>query len=227
VPYIEITRKIVIAVRHLKSIYLIEVGGTGSLKIPTNQFETALDSEDFWIAYFQGCADSAAYRSYADARFPKFATLLARYKDIRETQELDEEDQEFLDEMAQFSKTRVTQSHFIMACRATLLFFEGNHEFHWTFLSAPPGFRPGPKTGKYAVGGNGTLPIEGSQEPPYEGRLLGITVKDMAAVIADEAEMRKMEGKHWTAWTPKEFAVDVAVKDVYGSLSELESIRLD
>lgn len=222
VPYVEITRKIVIAVRHLKSIYLIEIGGTGSLKVPGRQFDTALDSEDFWIAYFQGCADSPGYRSYASQRFPKFATLLQRYKDIRETKDLDEEDREFLQEMTQFSKSRVRESQFIMACRATLLFFEGNHEFHWTFLSAPPGFRPGPKTGKYSVSGNGTLPIEGSQEPPYEGRLMGITVKDMAAVIADEAEMRKMEGKHWTVWTPKEFAVDVPVPDVYGSLSELK-----
>jgi putative NADH-flavin reductase len=222
VPYIEITRKIVIAVKQLKNIYLIMIGGTGSLSIPGKPLDTAVDSVDFWIAYFQHAADSDAYRSYASIRFPKFATLLERYKDIRQTQDLDEEDQEFLQEMAQFSKSRVTQSHFIMACRASLLFFEGNMEFNWTFLSPPPGFKPGPKTGKYALGKDAVLPVDGDQEPPWEGRLMGITVKDLAAVIADEAETRKMEGRHWTVWTPTEFAVDVAVKDVYGTLSEVE-----
>jgi putative NADH-flavin reductase len=223
VPYIEITRKIVIAVKHLKTPYLIMIGGTGSLSIPGKPFETAVDSEDFWVAYFQHAADSKAYISYAEDRFPKFATLLHRYRDIRQLPEHDEEDEEFLQEMASFSKGRVTQSHFIMACRASLQFFEGNTAFNWTFLSPPPGFKPGPKTGKYVIGEDAVLPIEGSQEAPYEGRLLGITVKDLAAAIADEAETRKMAGKHWTAYTPTEFAVDVPLDGgVYASLTELE-----
>src|SRR5271170_5301253 len=155
------------------------IGGTGTLSIPGKPFDTAIDSEQFWIAYFQHAADSDAYISYAEARFPKFATLLHRYKDIRlePPDSLDEEDHEFLKEMAQFAKSRVTQSHFIMACRASLLFFEGNSEFNWTFLSPPPGFKPGAKTGKYVVGENAVLPVDGDQEPPWEGRLMGITVK--------------------------------------------------
>jgi putative NADH-flavin reductase len=223
VPYIEITRKVVIAVKHLKTPYLIMIGGTGSLTIPGKPFDTAVDSEDFWIAYFQHAADSKAYISYAEARFPKFATLLHRYRDIRQSTDRDEEDEEFLQEMAIFSKGRVTQSHFIMACRASLQFFEGNTAFNWTFLSPSPGFKPGAKTGKYVIGEQAVLPVEGSQEAPYEGRLLGITVKDLAGAIADEAETRKMEGKHWTVWTPTEFAVDEPLENgVYGSLSELE-----
>jgi putative NADH-flavin reductase len=223
VPFIEITRKVVLAVKYLKTPYLLMIGGTGSLTMPGDKFATAVDSEDFWVANFQHAADSKAYRSYADARFPKFATMLYRYHDIREQSgPLDDEDKDFLKKMIDFSKSRVTQSHFIMACRASLQFFEGNKDFEWSFLSPSPGFRPGPKTGKYEIGGEAMLPIEGSQEPPFEGRLLGISVKDIAGAIADEAETRKMAGKHWTAWTPSKDAVDIPLESVYGSLSELE-----
>ena len=208
--------------KHLKAPYLITVGGAGSLAIPGKPFLTALDSEDFWIAYFQHAADSAAYRAYAEARFPKFATLLQRYHDIREFRERDEEDMQFMKEMAAFAKSRTTESHFIMACRASLLFYEGNMDFNWTFLSPSPGLKPGPKTAKY-VSGDAVLPIDGPPTPPYEGRLLGITVKDLAMAIADEVETKKMARKHWTVWTPPEFAVDIPLKDVYGSLSELDS----
>ena len=221
-PYIEVTRKIVLAMKHLKNPYLITVGGTGSLSLPGKPYLTALDSEDFWIAYFQHAADSAAYRSYAEARFPKFAILLQRYHDIREFHERSEEDLLFMKEMTVFTKSRTTESHFIMACRASLLFYEGNRDFNWTFLSPSPGFKPGPKTGKYVIGEDAVLPLDGPDSPPYEGRLLGITVKDLAAVIVDEAETKKMASKHWTVWTPKQYAVDIPLKEIYGSLSELE-----
>lgn len=223
-PFIEITRKVVIAVKALKTPYLIMIGGTGSLSIPGKKFDTAVDSEDFWVAYFQHCADSKAYIAYAEDRFPKFATLLHRYRDVRQTpsDRLEQEDKEFLDEMSQFAKSRTKESYFIMACRASLLFFEGNTEFEWTFLSPPPGFMPGPKTGKYVVGEEAILPVDGRQEPPWEGRLLGITVKDLAGVIADEAVTQKMKGKHWTVWTPVEAAVDEPIPQIYGSLDEIE-----
>jgi putative NADH-flavin reductase len=215
----------VLAIKHLKTPYLVMVGGTGSLSIPGHPFSSAVDSEDFWLAYFQHAADSVAYNSYADARFPQFATMLHRYRDVRKQSQHDEEDEDCLQEMADFSKSRVTESHFILACRTSLQFFEGNKAFEWSFLSPSAGFRPGPKTGKYVIGKDAVLPVEGSQEPPYEGRLLGITVKDIAGAIVDDAETRKMAGHHWTAWTPSEDLVDVPWKEVYGSLSELEESK--
>jgi putative NADH-flavin reductase len=222
VPYLEIARKILIAVKTLKTPYLIMVGGCGSLAIPAKDFETALDSEDFWIAYFQHAADSAAYITYAEQRFPKFATLLHRYRDVRqmEVDELDEEDQEFLSEMKQFAKTRINQSYFIMACRASLQFFQGNRDLLWSFISPSAGLKPGPKTGKYVIG-DPILPIDGSQTPPYGGRLLGITIKDLASVIVDEVEAQKMLAKHWTVWTPNEDAVDEPLKQLYGTSDEV------
>jgi hypothetical protein len=126
VPFMEITRKLVIAIKHLQTPYLIMIGGIGSLSIPGQPFSTTVDSEAFWLAYFEQAADSNAYLSYAVARFPKFATMLYRYRDIRQQTDLDDEDQQFLQQMAEFSKSRTTQSHFIMACRASLQFFEGN-----------------------------------------------------------------------------------------------------
>jgi len=224
VPYIEITRKIVLAVKHLQTPYLIMLGGAGSLSLPGRQFSTAIDSEDFWLAFFQHAADSAAYISYAEARFPKFATLLHRYRDIRLTPpgDLDQEDHEFLTEMSLFAKSRVKESYFIMACRASLLFFEDNVGFQWTFVSPPAGFKPGPKTGKYVIGGEAVLPVQGDQEPPWEGRLLGITVKDLAAVIVDECVGQGMKGRHWTVWTPEEDAVDMPIANIYASMDELK-----
>jgi len=221
VPYIEVTRKLVIAIKQLKTPYLLTVGGTGSLSLPGKPFTTALESASFWLAYFQQAADSVAYRSYAQARFPKFSLLLQRYHDIRSTEVRSEEDEEFLDEMAQFATTRVTESHFIMACRATLQFYEGNKEFKWSFLSPSAGFKPGPRTGKYCVDENAVLPLQGGQNPPYEGRLLGITVKDLAMAVAEEVERRDMLWKHWTVWTPAEDAIDEPLPNLYASLREL------
>jgi putative NADH-flavin reductase len=223
VPYIEVTRKLIIAMKQLKTPYLITVGGGGSLALPNKPFTTALESPHFWLAYLQHAADSPAYRSYALARFPKFALMLQRYHDIRSADVHSEEDEEFLAEMVKFAGTRVTESHFIMACRATLQFYEGNKEFKWTFLSPPAGFKPGPKTGKFEVDENAVLPLRGGEEPPYEGRLLGITVRDLALAIGEEVERQTMVGKHWTAWTPEEDAVDEPPPDIYASLGELES----
>jgi len=201
------------------------VGGTGSLSIPNKPFETAVDSPDFWLAYFQQAADSDAYLGYAQARFPKFALMLHRYRDIQsrpKNDEVNEEDRQFLDKMVRFSKSRVKESYFIIACRASLLFFEGNTAFNWTFLSPSPGFKPGPKTGKWVIGEDAVLPVDGSQDAPWEGRLLGITITDICAAIGNECEMRMMAGRHRTLWTPKEDAVDIPMKEIYGHLSELE-----
>ena len=224
VPYIEIARKVVIAIKHLKTPYYFQLGGTGSLLLPSSPFDTACDSIDFWTAYFYGCSDNEAYISYADERFPKFGMQLRRYQDVRRTspEERDEEDEEFLAQMKTFAAGMVQGATFIRACRATLQFLEGNQELEWTFLSPPPGITPGPKTGKVEVGPDGVLPVEGAKEPPWEGRLRGITVKDMAAAIVDEVEGRKMVGRHWTVWTPREFVFNAPVKSCYGHLDELK-----
>lgn len=223
-PYIEIARKIVIAIKHLETPYLVQMGGTGSLLLPSSKFDTACDSVDFWTAYFQGCADNEAYISYADERFPKFGMQLRRYREVRNTPagDRDEEDVEFLEQMGTFARGMVKGATFIRACRATLQFLDGNRDLAWSFLSPPPGITPGPKVGKVEVGLEGVLPVEGAQEAPWEGRLRGITVKDLAGAIGDEVEGRRMAGRHWTVWTPKEFVFNAPVKSCYGHLDELK-----
>ena len=89
---------------------------------------------------------------------------------------------------------------FVRAGRTTFMFFDGNTSFKWSYASPPPMYRPGKRTGEYRIVQD-KLPLnpEGSDSVDLEGRLLGITVADMAVAIADDAERQENLGKHWTA----------------------------
>ena len=82
------------------------------------------------------------------------------------------------------------------------MFFDGNRSFKWSYASPPPMYRPGGRTGKYDVVQD-LLPLrdigddQGSAN--LEGKLLGITVADMAVAIADDAETQANAYNHWTA----------------------------
>jgi hypothetical protein len=108
-----------------------------------------------------------------------------------------------------------------LAARAGFLFFEGNETFTWTFVSPPAIYRPGPRTGKYDVHID-LVPLapesrrtEGS-ENPYDGRMLGINVPDLAVAIVDEMEKREKIGKHWSATAD---LVDDEPRSSYAKLS--------
>lgn len=89
---------------------------------------------------------------------------------------------------------------FVRAGRTTFMFFDGNTSFKWSYASPPPMYRPGKRTGEYKIVQD-KLPLnpEGSDSEDLEGRLLGITVADMAVAIADDAESQANAGNHWTA----------------------------
>jgi putative NADH-flavin reductase len=88
---------------------------------------------------------------------------------------------------------------FVRAARTTFMFFDGNTSFKWTFASPPPMYRPGKRTGEYTVHED-VLPLDppGPDSKNLEGRLLGITVADMAVAIANDAETQENAYKHWT-----------------------------
>ena len=93
---------------------------------------------------------------------------------------------------------------FVRAGRTTFMFFDGNTSFKWSYASPPPMYRPGKRTAGYEVVQD-ILPLrelpgdddKGSRD--LEGKLLGITVADMAVAIADDAESQENVYKHWTA----------------------------
>ena len=110
-----------------------------------------------------------------------------------------QEDPEYIKEYEKKVMAADNSLTFVRAARAIYMFFDGNRSFKWTFTSPPPLCRPGRRTGKYNVIGD-SLPLDpqGPDSENLEGRLLGITVADMAVAIADEAETRANAYKHWT-----------------------------
>ena len=109
------------------------------------------------------------------------------------------------DYIAEYEKKVMAQDDsltFVRAGRTTFMFFDGNTSFRWSYASPPPMYRPGMRTGTYEIVQD-MLPLrdigdrKGSAD--LEGKLLGITVADMAVAIADDAENQANVYKHWTA----------------------------
>src|SRR5579859_6544239 len=67
-PFIEITRKIVLAVKVAQVPYFIMVGGTGSLYVPGEDHVVAGEHGHFWRAFRQAMADSESAVQYMEER---------------------------------------------------------------------------------------------------------------------------------------------------------------
>lgn len=207
--FIETTRKLILAAKATKNLYFVMIGGTGSLELPGQKFKTAADSRDFWLAYRRSVADSEAatkhmedrigpgamsdaMRAYRDARIALRDGRAgdAERKVIKETEDAIKYGESWIPDLP-------------IAARATFLMFEGNDSFAWSFVSPSPRYRPGPRTGKYEIFVD-EVPLskeaKGSSEDgnKFEGRLLGVSVADLAMAIVDEAEKREKVGKHWS-----------------------------
>lgn len=78
----------------------------------------------------------------------------------------------------------------IAAWRLALHLFEHDNTYDWTFLSPPWFLRPGPRTGRYRIGGE-DLPMDGDIPA-------GISCDDLAVAIVDEMENPKHTRQHWT-----------------------------
>lgn len=206
VPFVESIRKIVLAVKRAAVDYFIMIGGTGSLHVP-HENTTVVDSKHFWLAYRRGLADSNAYVSYMEQRIGPMASSLRAYRNARLAlngagESSEEERAAARATVEEFESPAKGEPalDFIKAARATYLFFDGNTSFNWTFVSPSALYRPGKRTGSYEVTID-DLPLKGEPkgDNPLDGRLTGISVADLAIAIADEAETRKYQYKHWTA----------------------------
>ncbi|KXJ87812.1 hypothetical protein Micbo1qcDRAFT_178883 [Microdochium bolleyi] len=201
-PFIEVVRRLILAVREVKNLYFIFIGGAGSLHIPGTIGTCTVDHPDFFVAYRRAIADSEAHTSYMEERLGHMGDALRKFRNARMAErrgEATEETRSFIENYEAEAKSRDHALDFIQAGRTAFMFFDGNTLFDWTFVSPPPLYRSGTGTGSYAVAVD-DVPLTGSQttDNMFEGRLTGITAPDLAAAVADEAERRSYKGQHWT-----------------------------
>ncbi|GAB7349164.1 hypothetical protein MBLNU459_g8101t1 [Dothideomycetes sp. NU459] len=203
-PFLEVTRKIVLAVRHAKVNYFIMVGGCGSLFMPRSGYQSVLESKQWWMAYRRGIADSEAHTSYMEDRLGPMGSGLRKYRNARAAERENRgttESRKVIDDYEDYVRNNDKALAFITGCRTSFMFFDGNTSFRWTFVSPSALYRPGKRTGHYEVLFD-KLPLKGDSDNPndLDGRLHGISAADLAIAIADEAEEQSRLGKHWTAY---------------------------
>lgn len=211
-PFVETTRKIVLAVRRAKVPYFIMVGGCGSLYLPGQQDDTACDSRKWWLQYRRGIADSEAHVQYMEERLGHLGTSLRSYRNARlarKNGKATEEDEKTIAEYEHNVLHGDYSSTFVKSCRTTYMFFDGNQSFRWSFLSPSALFRPGgnlfkniillilERTGEY-VAHDDHIPLSGGTGDLEKDKLLGISIADFAIAIADEAETEDHVFQHWT-----------------------------
>ncbi|KAK5125802.1 hypothetical protein LTR85_012078 [Meristemomyces frigidus] len=211
--FLETVRKIIIAVKAAQIPYLVVIGGTGSLELgPTHPYQTVADSREMWLAYRRAVADSEAATAHMEERIGAgnpMSAAMRSYRNaritLREGKQLSDAEQKTI---KQTEDPILTSANWIpdlpIAARATILMYEGNTSFRWSFVSPSSKYRPGPRTGRYEVVRD-IVPLapESARDPTsdnaYDGRLLGISAADLALAIADEVEKQEKVGWHWTA----------------------------
>lgn len=202
-PFLEAARRLVLAVREVKNLYFIFIGGAGSLHVPGTTGITTVDDPDFLVAYRRAIADSESHTVYLETRLGPMGAPLRNYRNARKAAHLGEDTEEtrsFIEKHEEKAKTEDFALEFIQAARAIFMFFDGNTSFSWSFVSPPPLYRPGTRTGSYETTVD-TVPLVGPQTSNniFEKRLTGISAPDLAIVVADEAESQAHKHLHWTA----------------------------
>jgi putative NADH-flavin reductase len=216
VPFVEITRKIVLAGRVAKVPYFIMVGGTGSLYVPGQDHLCAGEYGYFWRAFRQSMADSESHVQYMEDRLGPLGVGLRKLRNARiKVREgtATEEDIKFMKEYYENTFRGDYSQTFVKAARVTWMFFEGNTTWNWSYASPPPRYRPC-KRGEPISISYDFLPLAAKPRPEFylgwdkndpqdmEGRFEGISTADFARALADDAETQAQKWKHWTAFTP-------------------------
>ncbi|BCS28227.1 NAD(P)-dependent oxidoreductase [Aspergillus puulaauensis] len=201
-PYIEVVRKVILAVKLTNLKYFVFVGGAGSLIVPGTH-ESLADHPGFFYAYRRQMAMSDAHVRYMEERLGPIGASLRSYRNARLAEisgKATASDIETVRAYEEGIRKNDRASEYIKAGRAALLFFEGNTSFPWTFVSPSPLYRPGRRTGSYEVTID-YVPLKGEQqgEDVLDGRLTGISAADLAVAIVDEIENPRLMYKHWTA----------------------------
>ncbi|KAF1937899.1 hypothetical protein EJ02DRAFT_447170 [Clathrospora elynae] len=182
--FLETVRKLILAYKLSPASYFLFVGGAESLHVPGTATCCA-DNPDFFLAYRRAILNSLAHVAYVEERFGSMGAPLRRYREARmasdEPGKATEEEKEVVKEYEkEISAKDDSSSDFIKAARTAYMFFDGNQSFRWGFVSPSALYRPGKRTGKQG-------------KDIFEGRLTGISVADLAIVIADEVEQQKLD----------------------------------
>lgn len=201
-PFMEVARRLILAVKFAETPYFIFIGGAGSLHIPGTIGVCTVDHPDFFIAYRRAIADSHAHTSYMEERLGHMGVSLREFRNARLAEREGNATEKTRDVIETFERKARSNDHatdFIKSARTSFMFFEGNTSFPWTFLSPPPLYRSGKRTGRYEIQLD-TVPLKGPQKTCnfFEERLTGVTAFDLAVAIADEAEGRQHRHLHWT-----------------------------
>ena len=204
VPFLEVTRKIVLAIRNAKVDYFIMVGGCGSLYMPGSSDRSVLEDKDWWMSYRRGIADSEAHTSYMEERLGPMGSGLRSYRNARTASisgKATAESKKIIEDYEAYVRSNDSALQFVTACRTSFMFFDGNTAFPWTFVSPPALYRPGRRTGRYETKFD-VLPVKGDENgsTDLDGRLHGISASDLAVAIADEAVSQERKWRHWTAF---------------------------
>jgi putative NADH-flavin reductase len=203
VPFLEVTRRIVLATKLSEVNYFIMVGGCGSLYMPNSGHQSVLESKAWWLAYRRGIADSEAHTSYMEERLGPMGDRLRAYRNARAAiaaGKATADTHKVIEEYEEQVKKNDRALQFVTGCRTSFMFFDGNTSFRWTFVSPSALYRPGKRTGEYRVRYD-YIALKGDENDPtnLDGRLTGISAADLAVAIADEAEHQTKVGRHWTA----------------------------
>lgn len=206
-PFLELTRKIVLATKAAKVNYFIMIGGCGSLHLPGDPYKSVLESENWWLSYRRGIADSEAHVSYMEDRLGSMGSSLRAYKNARKLEKAGagtDESRKLIATYEDKARTNDSARIFVTACRTSFMFFDGNTSFRWTFVSPSALYRPGARTGEYKTILD-EIPLKsvkpGRDAADMEDRLHGVSAADLAVAIADEAEQQAMVGKHWSVYS--------------------------
>ena len=173
--------------------------------MPGSNETSVLEDKDWWMSYRRGIADSEAHTSYMEERLGPMGSGLRAYRKARSARmsgSANSDTEKVIEEYEAYVRSNDKALQFVTACRTSYMFFSGNTAFSWTFVSPPALYRPGRRTGEYAVRFD-VLPVKGDEENPknLDGRLHGISASDLAIAIADEAVSRERKWKHWTAFS--------------------------
>ncbi|KAE8140109.1 hypothetical protein BDV38DRAFT_290843 [Aspergillus pseudotamarii] len=220
-PYVEVVRKLILAVKLANTKYFVFVGGAGSLVVPGTH-ESLADYPGFFYAYRRQMAESDAHVKYMEERLGPIGAVLRSYRNARLAEKSGRATPEDMGTIRTYEegiRKNDRASDYIKAGRACLLFFEGNTSFPWTFVSPSPLYRPGPRTGRYEITID-YVPLKGAQQggDVLDGRLRGISAADLAVAIADEIENRQLIHRHWTA------SADLSDDTIYPSYVTAEDV---